>query len=312
MLTRFGKLFLRKSHLLKEVWRPKDGLKSNTATFKTLFPKNATLKRVSTGFLFTEGPVWFQESDFLLFSDIPGNRIYKLTIDGHLSTFRTPSSHSNGLTRDRQGRLIACEHGSRCVTRTEYDGAINPLACQFEGKRLNSPNDVVVKSDGAVYFTDPPYGIRPEMQEQHRQGVYRISPDRSESTLVADDFEKPNGLAFSPDERHLYVDDSEARHIRIFDVGGDGRLLNSRLFIDMKSIQPGLPDGMKVDVVGHIFCTGPGGVWVINPSGRHLGTIKIPEIASNCAWGGRDWKSLYITATTSVYMIRLNCPGSVK
>src|SRR5262245_41674014 len=180
-------------------------LRSESAAFDSLFVSAAKVERVATGFRFTEGPVWFCEERSLLFSDIPANRIFKLTSDGRLTTFRQPSGHSNGLTRDREGRLITCEHGNRRVTRTEKDGSISVLAEVFQGKKLNSPNDVVVKSNGCVYFTDPPYGIKPEQQEQPIQGVYRLSPDGRELSVVADDFEKPNGVAFSPDEKKLYI-----------------------------------------------------------------------------------------------------------
>ncbi|MTJ11805.1 SMP-30/gluconolactonase/LRE family protein [Anabaena sp. UHCC 0187] len=284
-------------------------LEAKSPTFKTLFPKNAKIERVATGFKFTEGPIWFCEEKYLLFSDIPANKIYKLNPNGQLRIFREPSHNSNGLTKDKQERLIACEHGTRRVTRTEKDGSITILADTFQGKKFNSPNDVVVKSDGFIYFTDPPYGIKPEQQEQPIQGVYQISPDNNEIIIVADDFIKPNGLAFSPDEKKLYIDDSERRHIRVFDVQPDGKLTNGRIFYDMKVEKPGLPDGMKVDTQGNIYCTGGGGVWVFNPEGNHLGTIVTPEVPANCAWGDEDYQSLYITASTSVYKIRVNIPG---
>lgn len=284
-------------------------LEANSPAFKTLFPKNAKIARVATGFQFTEGPIWFAEGQYLLFSDIPANKIYQLTSEGQLTIFREPSNNSNGLTRDKQGRLIACEHSTRRVTRTEKDGTITVLANTFQGKNLNSPNDVVVKSDGTIYFTDPPYGIKLEQQEQPIQGVYKLSANGEEITLVADDFEKPNGLAFSPDEKQLYIDDSERRHLRVFDVQADGMLTNGRIFHDMKTDKPGLPDGMKVDTEGNIYCTGGGGVWVFDPNGNHLGTIVTPEVPANCAWGDEDWQSLYITARTSAYKIRVNVPG---
>lgn len=277
--------------------------------FARLFPQNAQIERLATGFQFTEGPLWFAEERYLIFSDIPANKIYKLTPEGQATIFREPSNNSNGLTRDRQGRLIACEHLSRRVTLTEKEGAIAVLADTFQGKKLNSPNDVVVKSDGSIYFSDPPYGIEPEQQEQPCQGVYRIPPDRAEIVLVADDFLTPNGLAFSPDEKTLYVDDSERKIIRAFDVRADGTLCNSRIFHDMKTSKPGLPDGMKVDVEGHIYCTGGGGIWVFDSRGDRLGTIVTPEVPANCAWGDDDWQSLYITAQTSVYKVRTNIPG---
>lgn len=285
-------------------------LEGKSEAFKSLFPEDATVERVATGFRFTEGPVWFVEESCLLFSDIPTNEILKLTPDHQVATFRHPSGNSNGLTRDREGQLIACEHSNRRVTRTEKGGSITVLADKFQGKKLNSPNDVVAKSDGAIYFTDPPYGIKSDQQEQPIQGVYRLSPDGKELTVIAGDFEKPNGLAFSPDEKRLYIDDSShRRHIRVFDVHDDGYLSNSRIFHDMNTKEPGSPDGIKVDVRGHVYCTGPKGVWVFDTEGIHQGTIVTPEKPANCAWGDSDWQSLYITARTSVYKIRVNVPG---
>jgi gluconolactonase len=284
-------------------------LEARCQAVKSLFPKNATVERVATGFEFTEGPIWLAEENCLLFSDIPANKIFKLAPNSEIKVFREPSFNSNGLTRDKQGRLIACEHGTRRVTRTEKDGSITVLADKFQGKKLNSPNDIVVKSDGSIYFTDPPYGIKPEQQEQPIQGVYRLSPDGKEIIVVADDFDKPNGLAFSPDEKKLYIDDSERRHIRVFDVQADGKLANSCIFYNINGKKPGLPDGMKVDVQGHIYCTGAGGLWVFDSEGNHLGTIITPEVPANCAWGDEDLQSLYITAGTSVYKVRVNIPG---
>lgn len=279
--------------------------------FRSLFPQDAKIECMATGFGFTEGPVWFAKEKYLLFSDIPANQIFKLSPYGRVAIFRYPSGNSNGLTRDREGRLIACEHSNRRITRTETDGSTTTvLADKFQGKRLNSPNDVVVKYDGSIYFTDPAYGIKLDQQEQTIHGVYRLSPDGKELAAVADDFERPNGLAFSPDEKRLYVNDSsERRHIRVFDVRADGSLGNGRIFYDMNAEEPGYPDGMKVDVDGNIYCTGPGGVWVFDANGYHLGRIVTPEKPSNCAWGDDDWKSLYITAHTSVYRIRVNLPG---
>jgi len=282
---------------------------SQSSQFYDLISCTARVQQVATGFQFTEGPLWFVEEKVLLFSDIPASKILKLTPDNRVTVFRQPSNNSNGLTRDKQGRLVACEHGSRRVTRTELDGSVTVLAEKYRESSLNSPNDVVVKSDGAVYFTDPPYGIQPEQQEQPVRGVYRLSPDQNELTLVADDFTAPNGLAFSPDESRLYIDDSERRHIRVFDVQLDGSLSNGRIFHDMNVDGPGCPDGMKVDCKGNVYCTGPGGVWVLNQEGVRLGTIMVPEQPANCAWGGEDMQSLYITAQTSVYVIHSNIPG---
>jgi gluconolactonase len=288
---------------------PVGGLEVKSAAFPHLFPEGATPERVATGFRFTEGPVWIEEDGSLLFSDIPENQILKLSPEGRISVFREPSGKSNGLTRDCQGRLITCEHGNRRLSRSEYDGTIVPLAETFGSYKLNSPNDVVVSSDGAIYFTDPPYGIEIYEQEQPVQGVYRISPDGKEISLVAEDFARPNGLAFSPDERKLYINDSVRRHIRVFDVQETGSLSGGSIFHDLNANIPGSPDGMKVDVDGRVYCTAAGGVWVFDPAGRHLGTIVTPEKPSNCAWGDEDWCSLYITAVTSVYRIRVNTPG---
>jgi len=285
-------------------------LEAKSQEFSRLFPDDAGVTLLATGFRFTEGPVWFEEGGYLLFSDIPAGKIFKLTPDGAVTVFREPSGNSNGLTRDKQGRLIACEHSTRRVTRTEKDGSITVLADRFQGKKLNSPNDVVVKSDGSIYFTDPPYGIQPEEQVQPIQGVYCLSPNGKELTVVADDFLRPNGLAFSPDEKKLYIDDSsERRHIRFFDVRPDGTLTNGSIFHNMNVKDPGSPDGMKIDVLGHVYCTGARGIWVFDTKGRHLGTILTPEQPANCAWGDKDWRSLYITAQTSVYRIRVNVPG---
>jgi gluconolactonase len=266
---------------------------------------------LATGFVFTEGPVWIAERGVLLFSDIPANRLYEVTTAGAVRVIREPSGNANGCTRDGQGRLVTCEHGHRRVSRTERDGSLRTLADRFEGKRLNSPNDVVVSSDGAVYFTDPPYGIQLEEQELPVRGVYRLAPESRDLQLVADDFDRPNGLAFSPLEDRMYIDDSSEsrRHVRVFDVGPEGELQNGRIFRDMNVSAKGNPDGMKVDVQGNLYCAGPGGVWVLNPDGKHLGTIVTPELPANCAWGADDLRSLYITARKSVYRIRCAIPG---
>ena len=264
-------------------------------------------ERLATGFQFTEGPIW-QADGSLLFSDIPANRIYRWTPEDGAQVWREPTGNSNGLTLDRQGRLIACEHSGRRVSRTEADGTITALADSYEGKRLNSPNDVVVKSDGTIYFTDPPYGIQPEEREQPCNGVYRILPDGTIERLV-EDFDRPNGLAFSPDESILYIDDSPRRHVRAFDVRADGTLTNSRIFADMDHPQPGSPDGMKIDENGNLYVTGATGVWVFEPDGTLLGVIAPPERPANCAWGDADRKSLYLTAQKSLYRIRVKVAG---
>jgi gluconolactonase len=283
------------------------------SAIKQIIPEKPNLEQVATGFGFTEGPVWC--GDYLLFSDIPRNRIicWHMYSDGpEVTTYRRPSGNSNGLTLDKSGRLIACESSTRRITRTEVDGSVSVLAERYEGKRINSPNDIVVRSDGSIYFTDPftlfSFGKPVPPQELSFNGVFRIAPD-GELVLMADDFKMPNGLCFSPDETVLYINDTMGRHIRAFDASPDGNLSNGRMFIEMKAPEPGAPDGMKVDQQGNVYCTGPGGVWIINSGGKYLGRIILPEMPANFAWGDSDWKTLYITARTSIYRLRLNIPG---
>jgi len=271
------------------------------------------VEKVSGGYKFTEGPVWSTRGT-LLFSDIPANRIYELTASAlsagagaAAAVYREPSGNSNGLTFDLEGRLIACEHGNRRVSRTEKDGTITVLADRYEGKRLNSPNDVVVGSDGSIYFTDPTYGIGKEDQELGFQGVYRIKPDGKLELLVKD-FKMPNGLCFSPDEKRLYIaDSSELSHIRVFDVAPDGTLTGGGVFA--ATTKPGGPDGMKTDIKGNLYVAGPGGVWIFDPAGRRVDVIQTPETPANLAWGDGDGRTLYITARTSIYKVRLETPG---
>ncbi|MSP96700.1 MAG: SMP-30/gluconolactonase/LRE family protein [Betaproteobacteria bacterium] len=289
-----------------------------------LIAADATIERVAGGFIFTEGPVWRGET--LLFSDIPNNRIARwrpLPEGPELTTLAT--GQSNGLTLDRQGHLLAAEHGGRRVTRVADNGERTVLAERYQGKRLNSPNDIVVKSDGSIYFTDPPYGVNtvaPGMarpagwwtapmpgKEQPCNGVYRLAADGN-LQLVAEDFALPNGLVFSPDESRLYINDSARQHIRALDVGTDGRLTNSRILLDMASSEAGVPDGMKVDVHGNIFCTGAGGVWVCRADGTLLGRILMPELPANLGWG-EDGSVLFFTSRTSVYRIKTKTRGVI-
>ena len=264
---------------------------------------SAPIEKVGADFKFTEGPLWVAATSQLLFSDIPANRIVGF-LDGKFSTFRSPSNNSNGLTLDKQGRLIACEHATRRVTRTATDGTVSVLAERYQGKRLNSPNDVVVRSDGAIFFTDPPYGVKEEERQLDIQGVYRISPDGKELTLVVKDFIKPNGLAFTPDEKILYVNDTEGGHICAFDVAADGTLGNGRVFAKVPS-----PDGMKVDTEGNVYCTSAKGVMVFDRDGKLLGTFSMAEQPANCAFGDADWKALYMTCRSGLYRVRLSIPG---
>lgn len=263
-------------------------------------------EQIASNLKFTEGPLWHQDG-YLLFSDIPADTIYKWTTDGKLEVFRSPSGNSNGLTFDNQGRLIACEHGNRSVSRTEADGIITILADKYNGKRLNSPNDVVVKSDGSIYFTDPPYGIQPEQQELNFQGVYRISAD-GVLTLLVDDFERPNGLVFSPDEKILYIADTAKKYVKAFDVNSDGSLSNGRAFADLSEEKVHGPDGMKVDVNGNLYITS-GVTWIFDSNGKHLEDIVTSEAPANCAFGGKDNKTLFITARTSVFKVQLKVAG---
>lgn len=275
---------------------------------QAIFKNNAQLEKVASGFQFTEGPLWHPDG-FLLFSDIPANTIYQWKPQEKPGVFRRPSGNANGNTLDQTGRLVTAEHGNRRVSRTETDGTVVTLVSQYQGKQLNSPNDLVVKSDGSVYFTDPPYGIKSEQEELGFYGVYRLAPDGTLALLIKD-FVRPNGIAFSPDEKKLYINDSEKGHIRVFDVKSDGTLANGQVFAQLKdSSKSGVPDGMKVDQEGNIYSTGPGGVWIFSPSGKLLGKIEVPEVTTNLAWGNRDYKMLYITAGNSLYRIPLNIPG---
>ncbi len=264
--------------------------------------ETATAEKVAAGFRFTEGPVWHSDG-YLLFSDIPANQIVKWTAPGKTETFREPSGQSNGLTFDRQGRLLACEHANRRVSRTEADGKVVAIVDKYQGKRLNSPNDLVVKSDGSIYFTDPPYGIRSaDEKELSFNGVFLISP-RGELTLLASDFDRPNGIALSPDEKKLYVADTARSHVRVFDISSDGTLKDGKVFVNV----PG-PDGMSIDSKGNLYVTS-NGVAVFDAKGKKLGEIKVPERPANCGFGGTDNKTLFVTARTSLYRIKLKVSG---
>ena len=260
-----------------------------------------------------EGPLWWKEGGYLLFSDIHNDRRMKWAPGEGVTLFRQPNDYANGLTRDLQGRLIACEHGTRRVTRLEPDGSITLVANNYQGTSLNRPNDVVVKSDGSIYFTDP--WTLPRIAAQFDldfAGVYRVSPDLGTLTLLVGDFVIPNGLAFSPDEKVLYINDSRRAHIRAFDVQDNGALalVSDRVFCELKGDRPGVPDGMKVDVEGNMYCGGSGGIWVMDPSGAHLGTIVHGEASTtNLAFGGDDWKTLYYTTRNTLGRIKLNIAG---
>ncbi len=275
---------------------------------------NAPVKRIATGFDWVEGPVWFGDAGCLLFSDIPNNRILRWTPEG-VTTFRAPSNYSNGHTRDREGRLISCEHGLRRVTRTELDGSVTVIADGYGGARLNSPNDVVVARDGSIWFTDPHYGIMTDYegfkgeQELHCN-VYRVDPAGGIEAVITD-MACPNGLAFSPDETLLYVADTgrmfhpDPQHIRVFEMVR-GRPHGGRVF---HTISPGCADGMRVDTEGNLWSSARDGVHCIAPDGTLLGKVLVPEVVSNLCFGGRAKHQLFITATTSVYSVVLNRNG---
>jgi gluconolactonase len=259
-----------------------------------------------------EGPVWWKEGRYLLFSDIHHNRRMKYVPGQGVSVVQEPTNRANGLTRDRQGRLVACEHDTRRVTRQELDGSLTVVANSFQGRRLNRPNDVVVKSDGCYYFTDPNAGIVPEQWDLTFAGVYRVTPDLGTMSLLVDDFVQPNGLAFSPDESVLYINDSRRRHIRAFDLLPNGMLAKQtdRIFADLRGDEPGVPDGMKVDAEGNIYCGGAGGIWIIDPHGKKLGRIIHGAPATtNLAFGGDDWKILYFTSRNQLGAVNVKIPG---
>ncbi len=259
-----------------------------------------------------EGPVWWREGGYLLFSDIQTSRRMKYTPGQGVTMFKDKTNEANGLTRDLQGRLIACEHATRRVTREEADGSITVVANNFQGKRLLRPNDVVVKSDGGIYFTDPGGPAAPEQWDVTVAGVYRVSPDLGSITLLVDDLIGPNGLAFSPDEGVLYINDSRRRHVRAFDVLPNGTLARqtNRVFVDLNGPEPGVPDGMKIDTAGNVYTGGAGGLYIMDPKGKKLGRIVhgLPA-TTNVAFGGPDWKTLYFTTRGTLNMVNVKIAG---
>ena len=261
-----------------------------------------------------EGPVWWKEGGYLLFSDIHNNKRMKYTPGQGVSVFKEPTNRANGLTRDLQGRLLACEHDSRRVTRQELDGSITVIANSYQGRQLNRPNDVVVKSDGSIYFTDP-WSLAtaaPNQWDLSFNGVYRVTPDLGTLTLLADDFVLPNGLAFSPDESVLYINDTRRGHIRAFNLLPSGTLArqSDRVFADLRGPESGVPDGMKVDVAGNVYCGGAGGIYILDPQGKKLGRIVHGQPATtNIAFGGDDWKTLYFTSRTTLSAVNVKIAG---
>ncbi len=288
--------------------------------FSTYVLGNAPVKQLATGFDWVEGPVWFGDANCLLFSDIPNNRIMRWTPGEGISTYRHPSNFANGHTRDRQGRLISCEHGSRSVTRTEHDGTVTVIADGYDGKKLNSPNDVVVKSDGTIWFTDPHYGIMTNYEGYKAEqelpcNVYCVDPETLKVEAKITGMNCPNGLAFSPDETTLYVADTgrifskDSQHILAFDIVGQNPKRKEGIF---HKVEPGCSDGFRIDSDGNIWTSAGDGVHCINPEGKLLGKILVPELVSNVCFGGRAKQTLFITATTSLYCVTLNRQGIQK
>jgi gluconolactonase len=297
------------------------GVQVKDPAFLELVDEGAELEQLGSGFTFTEGPIW-NPAGYLLFSDMPGDVRRRWDEQSGVTEVARPSNKGNGMTLDNEGRLVVCEHVTSSVVRIDPDGTgggREVLATHYEGRELNSPNDVVVKSDGSLYFSDPTYGRMPGFgvereQDLDFQGVYRIAAEGGDPQLLVDDFDQPNGLCFTADESLLYVNDTTRAHIRVFDVGSDGTLSNSRVLADgigSGSLEIGdLVDGMKLDERGNIWVTGPGGVCVFNPDGKQIGTVELPENVGNLNWGGAGWNELFIAATTSVYRITCKVSGN--
>ena len=296
-------------------------VKAESDQLHELVDPNAEVEQIGTGFTFTEGPIWNPAGQYLLFSDMPGDTRRRWDEQGGVREVAKPSNKGNGMTLDTQGRLVVCEHSTSSVVRMDPDGlggGREMLATHYEGKELNSPNDVIIHSSGEIYFSDPTFGRMPVFgvereQDLDFQGVYRIPPGGGDPTLLVDDFVQPNGLCFSPDESLLYINDTDRAHIRVFDVSSDGTISNGRLFaegIGTGDLSTGeLVDGMKCDERGNVWVTGPKGVWVFAPGGEHLGVIEIPENTGNLHWGGPDWNWLFVPACTSVYRVKTKVSG---
>ena len=286
-----------------------------------LIAEDAELERLGTGFTFTEGPLWHPDG-YLLFSDMPGDVRRRWDEESGVTEVANPSNKGNGMTWDLDGRLLVCEHVTSSLVRMNPDGTGSgreALATHYDGRELNSPNDVIVKSDGSIYFTDPTYGRMPGFglereQELDFQGVYRLPAGGGELELVVDDFAQPNGLCFTADESLLYINDTDRAHIRVFEVGSDGSLSGGDVLADgigTGELESGeLVDGMKLDEPGNIWVTGPKGVWVFSPEGEHLGVLEVPENVGNLNWGGPDWNWLFIPASTSVYRVQTKVSGN--
>jgi sugar lactone lactonase YvrE len=294
---------------------------SRDSRFGDLVDPNATVEKIATGFQFTEGPVWHSRNRNLTFSDVRAGIMYRWTQQGGNAVFRQPSAGGNGNTYDTAGRLLTCEHAGRRVSRTATDGTIQTVVGEYQGKPLNSPNDVITTPDGDIIFTDPPYGLRqPDGsivgQEIPFNGVFRVSARTGELSLLVDDFERPNGLVLRADGRQLLIADTAREHVRAFDIAENGSLTNDRVFVNHFEGRTGSgsaarPDGMKLDSQGNLYIAANTmeGVWVFDSAGRPLGEIGLPETPANLAWGGDDWQTLFVTATTSVYRIQMKVAG---
>ena len=286
-----------------------------------LVDSQAQVEKLATGFTFTEGPLWNKSEGYLLFSDMPADIRRRWSEADGVTEVANPSNKGNGMTYDAEGRLLVCEHVTSSLVRMDPDGKggnRETLASHYQGKELNSPNDVIVANDGSIYFSDPWYGRMPVFgvereRELGFQGVYRIASEGGDPQLLIDDFEQPNGLCFSPDESLLYINDTPRAHIRVFDRQADGTIANGRMFFDSIGsgvIEEGIPDGMKCDERGNVYVTGPSGVWVISPEAELLGVIEVPENVGNLNWGGDDWSDLYMPSTTSLYRISMKVSGN--
>lgn len=275
----------------------------------------AELTKLATGFQFTEGPVWFEDEQALYFSDIPASVTRRWTERDGIEVVWAPNDKANGMVRDRDGALLVCQHGTRRVVKWRGANDVEVVVDRYNDRRLNSPNDIVIRADNSIYFTDPPYGLTAEFGELGKaelpfQGVFRTDSERKELVLLDDSFDAPNGLAFSLDQSRLYINDSEKRHVRVFDVTESGNLNGGSIFAELIGDAAGVPDGMKVDSADNVHVTGPGGLWVFDRNGNHIETIPVPEVIGNFAFGGPEMKTIFFTASTSIYAIRTTVPGA--
>jgi gluconolactonase len=301
---------------VRSAWTQTRRIEALDPALDAIIDKSQTIQELASGYGGdlgpAEGPLWWKEGGYLLFNDIHNSRRLKYTPGKGVTVDLEPTNRANGLTRDLQGRLLSCEHDTRRVTRRELDGSLTVIANSFQGRRLNRPNDVVVKSDGAIFFTDPGAGIVAEEWDLQYSGVYRVTADLGTKSLLTETFIQPNGIAFTPDERLLYVNDSRRRHIRAFELLPNGMLAKQTdtVFADLAGSEPGVPDGMKVDVAGNVYCGGSGGLYILNAQGKKLGRIVHGHPATtNIAFGGDDWKTLYFTSRSSLFSVNLKVGG---